>query len=39
MRLDGTDGVTDTLAVVNDVASFGTWTVSYISWNVASPSV
>ena len=38
MRLDGIDGVTDTPAVVNDVAYFGNWTVRYISWNATSPS-
>ena len=38
MRLNGIDGVTATPAMVNDVAYFGNWTVSYISWNAPSPS-
>jgi hypothetical protein len=38
MRLDGIDGVTYTPAVVNDVAYFGNWTLSYISWKATSPS-
>jgi hypothetical protein len=38
MRLDGIDGGTDIPVVVNDVADFGNWTVSYISWNATPPS-